>query len=210
MSRERRRPPERGPRSRPALGCRVARDVHLSPALGGEATRSSRPSTPSGAASRRTAAIAPRTWNRGSRAATDGFFALKPDRRSTLIHRHAVRRLVDRCLVRPDHLSRGPNGRCFRFRASKAPVCGGFCLSRRLGRSRRHTTPFATVSRVTATGRGPLGLRLGLCPTSVARSRSFRDPAFRQEVPDLQVFPAMARPGLEPGTPRFSVVCSTN
>jgi len=26
----------------------------------------------------------------------------------------------------------------------------------------------------------------------------------------LQLLPWMARPGLEPGTPRFSVVCSTN
>jgi len=26
----------------------------------------------------------------------------------------------------------------------------------------------------------------------------------------LQDFPEMASPGLEPGTPRFSVVCSTN
>jgi len=26
----------------------------------------------------------------------------------------------------------------------------------------------------------------------------------------LQADPGMARPGLEPGTPRFSVVCSTN
>ena len=31
-----------------------------------------------------------------------------------------------------------------------------------------------------------------------------------QEYGDLQADPGMARPGLEPGTPRFSVVCSTN
>ena len=30
------------------------------------------------------------------------------------------------------------------------------------------------------------------------------------DVADLQALPPMARPGLEPGTPRFSVVCSTN
>ena len=57
---------------------------------------------------------------------------------------------------------------------------------------------------------GLLGLRLGLCRTSVARSRSFSWPSLATKVFDLQVFPAMARPGLEPGTPRFSVVCSTN
>jgi hypothetical protein len=48
------------------------------------------------------------------------------------------------------------------------------------------------------------GTSFGTLRTSVARSRSFRDAALRQEAPDLQVFPAMARPGLEPGTPRFS------
>ena len=31
-----------------------------------------------------------------------------------------------------------------------------------------------------------------------------------EETADLQALPPMARPGLEPGTPRFSVVCSTN
>jgi hypothetical protein len=37
-------------------------------------------------------------------------------------------------------------------------------------------------------------------------------PARREAAKRLQTidFPAMARPGLEPGTPRFSVVCSTN
>jgi hypothetical protein len=39
-----------------------------------------------------------------------------------------------------------------------------------------------------------------------------REPAAgeKQEQADLQALPPMARPGLEPGTPRFSVVCSTN
>jgi integrase len=31
-----------------------------------------------------------------------------------------------------------------------------------------------------------------------------------EETANLQALPPMARPGLEPGTPRFSVVCSTN
>jgi hypothetical protein len=31
-----------------------------------------------------------------------------------------------------------------------------------------------------------------------------------EEPSDLRDIPPMARPGLEPGTPRFSVVCSTN
>jgi hypothetical protein len=60
------------------------------------------------------------------------------------------------------------------------------------------------------TCRRPLGLRLGLCarPWRVAahlgRVASARKPA------NLQEPSAMARPGLEPGTPRFSFVCSTN
>ena len=47
---------------------------------------------------------------------------------------------------------------------------------------------------------------MGLCPHPWRVAAHFRDAALRQEAPDLQVFPAMARPGLEPGTPRFSVV----
>jgi hypothetical protein len=35
-------------------------------------------------------------------------------------------------------------------------------------------------------------------------------PTGEQESQDLQADRGMARPGLEPGTPRFSVVCSTN
>ena len=64
------------------------------------------------------------------------------------------------------------------------------------------------VQRGAPTGGGPLGLRLGLCALRLARSRSFRSPDVRQKVADLQDIPAMARPGLEPGTPRFSVVTS--
>ncbi|MEA2298281.1 MAG: hypothetical protein QOF77_1217, partial [Solirubrobacteraceae bacterium] len=42
-------------------------------------------------------------------------------------------------------------------------------------------------------------------------STSISDPATDPGKPaNLQDFPPMARPGLEPGTPRFSVVCSTN
>jgi hypothetical protein len=51
-----------------------------------------------------------------------------------------------------------------------------------------------------------IGTSFGTLRAFVARSRSFCEPASRQDVADLQVFPAMARPGLEPGTPRFSVV----
>ena len=72
--------------------------------------------------------------------------------------------------------------------------------------SDRGTTSSMAVQRGAPTGSGPLGLRLGLCALPLARSRSFRSPAVRQKVADLQGFPAMARPGLEPGTPRFSVV----
>ena len=43
------------------------------------------------------------------------------------------------------------------------------------------------------------------------RSTDVVDPvASDDENADYQEFPSMARPGLEPGTPRFSVVCSTN
>jgi hypothetical protein len=54
------------------------------------------------------------------------------------------------------------------------------------------------------TGRGPLGLRLGLCPHPWRVAAHFVTQPCGREASDLQVFPAMARPGLEPGTPRFS------
>ena len=93
----------------------------------------------------------------------------------------------------------------------------GFCetrpgsieASRHLRRcSDRGATSSVGVQRGAPTGSGPLGLRLGLCALRLARSRSFRSPDVRQKVADLQDIPAMARPGLEPGTPRFSVVWS--
>ena len=89
----------------------------------------------------------------------------------------------------------------------------GFCdtrpgsieASRHLRRcSDRGATSSVGVQRGAPTGGGPLGLRLGLCALRLARSRSFRSPDVRQKVADLQDIPAMARPGLEPGTPRFS------
>jgi hypothetical protein len=58
------------------------------------------------------------------------------------------------------------------------------------------------VQREAPPSRGPLGPRWTL-RTSVARSRSFVARAATR-LRNLQVFLAMARPGLEPGTPRFS------
>src|SRR4051794_5433419 len=55
-------------------------------------------------------------------------------------------------------------------------------------------------------GRGPLGLRLGLCALPWRVAAHFVARPMRPKVADLQVFPPMARPGLEPGTPRFSDV----
>ena len=49
-----------------------------------------------------------------------------------------------------------------------------------------------------------LGLRLGLCALPWRVAAHFVAQACDEKVGDLQVFPAMARPGLEPGTPRFS------
>ena len=56
---------------------------------------------------------------------------------------------------------------------------------------------------------GPRGAEIDLSiasgPVTVPEEpRNLVEPA------DLQERPPMARPGLEPGTPRFSVVCSTN
>ena len=49
-----------------------------------------------------------------------------------------------------------------------------------------------------------IGTSFGTLRISVARSRSSSWPSLATKVARLQVFPAMARPGLEPGTPRFS------
>jgi hypothetical protein len=46
---------------------------------------------------------------------------------------------------------------------------------------------------------------------TLGKSEAPRDERIgEQESSDLQADRGMARPGLEPGTPRFSVVCSTN
>lgn len=58
-------------------------------------------------------------------------------------------------------------------------------------------------------GRGPLGLRLGLCALPWRVAAHFAAQAMRHKAFDVQVFPAMARPGPEPGTPRFSAVVSS-
>jgi hypothetical protein len=67
----------------------------------------------------------------------------------------------------------------------------------------RGTTSSMAVRRGAPTSRAHWDLvwDFGAPPWRVA---SFRGPAMRPKVADLQVFPAMARPGLEPGTPRFS------
>jgi hypothetical protein len=65
-------------------------------------------------------------------------------------------------------------------------------------------TSSTAVQRVAPTGRGQLGLRLGLCALPWRVAAHFVAQTVRHKVGDLQVFPAMARPGLEPGTPRFS------
>jgi hypothetical protein len=50
------------------------------------------------------------------------------------------------------------------------------------------------------------GTPFGTLRTSVARSRSLGGPTPANKTADLQALPAMARPGLEPGTTRFSVL----
>ena len=57
---------------------------------------------------------------------------------------------------------------------------------------------------------GGLGHGIGHEPSERANSET-HEPVPRAEKPAyLQEDSGMARPGLEPGTPRFSVVCSTN
>jgi hypothetical protein len=51
---------------------------------------------------------------------------------------------------------------------------------------------------------------LGPGEENLDRLRARRGGEAGDDVADLQPDPPMARPGLEPGTPRFSVVCSTN
>ena len=56
----------------------------------------------------------------------------------------------------------------------------------------------------------PLGHGLGHEAGNRGRGRASEGRSALEEPPDLQEDSGMARPGLEPGTPRFSVVCSTN
>jgi hypothetical protein len=85
---------------------------------------------------------------------------------------------------------------------SGSGLCGGSAITRTgsIGAARH---PMAG-QRGAPTGRGPLGLRLGLCALPWRVAAHVVGPALRQEVGELQEVPAMARPGLEPGTPRFS------
>jgi hypothetical protein len=70
-------------------------------------------------------------------------------------------------------------------------------------------TSSVAVQRGGPTSHGALGLRLGLCARPWRVAAHFRGTAARHKIANLQVFPAMARPGLEPGTPRFSAVVSS-
>jgi hypothetical protein len=56
----------------------------------------------------------------------------------------------------------------------------------------------------------PLGHGLGHEGRNRGRQGSSGERSGAENLQDLQEDSGMARPGLEPGTPRFSVVCSTN
>ena len=83
----------------------------------------------------------------------------------------------------------------------------GIRLSRRLGH--QGATSRAAVSARRSYRPWSVGTSFGTLRPPVARSRSSRVAATQQEVCHLQEFPVMARPGLEPGTPRFSAVVSS-
>jgi hypothetical protein len=55
-----------------------------------------------------------------------------------------------------------------------------------------------------------IGTAIGTAGQKSPISRLDRTPADDQKKPPLGRESGMARPGFEPGTPRFSVVCSTN
>src|SRR3954469_2282972 len=57
---------------------------------------------------------------------------------------------------------------------------------------------------------GGLGHGIGHEPSERANSGAYESGSEPEKPPHLQEDTGMARPGLEPGTPRFSVVCSTN
>jgi hypothetical protein len=58
--------------------------------------------------------------------------------------------------------------------------------------------------------RSPLGHALGHGGEKRGSTRLSTAPVTKKNGPNLQGLSHMARPGLEPGTPRFSVVCSTS
>jgi hypothetical protein len=101
-------------------------------------------------------------------------------------HRDVTKRSFARALRYETWIDRGPTSSTAVQRSGRHVVYGGA--------ARGSSGPWA------------VGTSFGTLRTSVARSRSFLWPSLATKVVDLQVFPAMARPGLEPGTPRSSAV----
>src|SRR3954469_6407540 len=76
-------------------------------------------------------------------------------------------------------------------------------------RGRRAEHGFPAGERAASPGKASrvhTGPAFGAGETAWRGHRRFRNP----RGPKTPTAPGMARPGLEPGTPRFSVVCSTN
>jgi integrase len=70
---------------------------------------------------------------------------------------------------------------------------------------------YGTTSALPEAASGPISGHDSGHEATLGGSKASRTAATGdQESSDLQADPDMARPGLEPGTPRFSVVCSTN
>jgi hypothetical protein len=112
-----------------------------------------------------------------------------------------------RSSIRSPHLSpivMSRSGRLRAFCENETWIDRGTTSLRRC--SDRGTTSCVAVAARRSCGPWAIGTSFGTLRTAVARRRSFRGPDVRQKVGELQAFPAMARPGLEPGTPRFSAV----
>jgi hypothetical protein len=111
------------------------------------------------------------------------------------------------CAISDPEPSLGPivrsgNGRLRGFCGSETWIARGTTSSTAVLRSRHHVIYGGAARR--SCGPWAIGTSFGTLRTSVARSRSFSRASLATKVADLQVFPMMARPGLEPGTPRFS------
>jgi len=94
-----------------------------------------------------------------------------------------------------------------RLRAARA---ARRALPRHVVRPARPPSREQLTAAAAGSGLAPVWATNGPGAEELAPSDSSRAGRGNEDGIDFQDIPSMARPGLEPGTPRFSVVCSTN